>query len=170
MRPTFFGFEAARSGLTAAQAGLDTTGNNIANLSTEGYSRQVVDQVSTYLGSSSDKVAPSGQMFSGLGATVRGIEQVRSQFLDLRYRDANSENSANGKILSILTDIENNFDETQTTAERHAGRLHKATTGLVAECGRRGILQPRALQRPEAGSDAQINTPPADGHPEADRG
>ena len=27
MRPTFFGFEAAKSGLTAAQAGLDTTGN-----------------------------------------------------------------------------------------------------------------------------------------------
>ena len=47
MRSTFFGFEAAKSGLAAAQAGLDVTGNNIANLSTEGYSRQIVDQSAT---------------------------------------------------------------------------------------------------------------------------
>ena len=114
MRSTFYGFEAAKSGLSAAQAGLDTTGNNIANLSTEGYSRQVVDQVATYLGSSSDKIAPSTLQSEGLGATVRGINQVRSQFLDLRYRDANSENSANAKALSILSDVENTFDETQS--------------------------------------------------------
>jgi len=114
MRSTFYGFEAAKSGLSAAQAGLDTTGNNIANLSTEGYSRQVVDQVATYLGSSSDKIAPSTLQSEGLGATVRGINQVRSQFLDLRYRDANSDNSANAKALSILSDVENTFDETQS--------------------------------------------------------
>jgi flagellar hook-associated protein 1 FlgK len=113
MRSAFYGFEAAKSGLSAAQAGLDTTGNNIANLSTEGYSRQVIDQVATYLGSTSDKVAPATLQSGGLGATVRSINQVRSQFLDLRYRDANSDNSSNSKTLSILSDVENTFDETQ---------------------------------------------------------
>lgn len=113
MRPTFFGFEAARSGLTSAQAGLDTTGNNIANMSTEGYSRQVIDQTATYLGSTSDKIAPATLQSGGLGATIEGIKQVRSEFLDLRYRDASAEDSANSKTLSILSDIENNFDETQ---------------------------------------------------------
>ncbi len=113
MRSTFYGFEAARSGLTAAQAGLDTTGNNIANMSTEGYSRQVVDQTAAYLGSVSDKIAPTTLQSGGMGVTVNGIKQIRSQFLDLRYRDANAENSANSKMFSILTDIENNFDETQ---------------------------------------------------------
>lgn len=112
MRSSFYGFEAAKSGLTAAQSGLDVTGNNIANLSTEGYSRQVVDQTETYLGSASDKLLPILKQSGGLGVTVQGINQVRSQFLDLRYRDANAENSANSKMLSILTDVENNFDET----------------------------------------------------------
>jgi flagellar hook-associated protein 1 FlgK len=35
------------SGLAAAQFGLDTTGHNIANVNTEGYSRQRVETVST---------------------------------------------------------------------------------------------------------------------------
>ena len=113
MRSTFFGFEAARSGLTAAQAGLDTTGNNIANLSTEGYSRQIVDQTATYFGSTSDKIAAKHPHAGGIGVTLEGIGQVRSQFLDLRYRDANAESGANAKTHSVLTDIENNFDETQ---------------------------------------------------------
>ena len=114
MRPTFYGFEAARSGMTAAQAGLDVTGNNIANLSTEAYSRQVVDQTATFYGSTSDKLAPVGlTQTTGSGATVEGISQVRSQFLDLRYRDANAVNSANAKMFSILSDVENNFDETE---------------------------------------------------------
>lgn len=113
MRSTFFGFEAARSGLTAAQAGLDTTGNNIANMSTEGYSRQIVDQAATYLGSPSDKISPKHAHSGGIGVSLKGIGQVRSQFLDLRFRDANAESSANAKTHSVLTDIENNFDETQ---------------------------------------------------------
>lgn len=153
MRPTFFGFEAARSGLTAAQAGLDTTGNNIANLSTEGYSRQVVDQVSAYLGSSSDKVAPVAQYFGGLGATVKGIEQVRSQFLDLRYRDANAENSANEKLLSILTDIENNFDETQN--DGLSAMLDDFTKQLQVLSLNAGVVEYSSLARSSAQKVAQ---------------
>lgn len=153
MRPTFFGFEAARSGLTAAQAGLDTTGNNIANLSTEGYSRQVVDQVSAYLGSSSDKLAPVAQYFGGLGATVNGIDQVRSQFLDLRYRDANAENSANEKILSILTDIENNFDETQN--DGLSAMLDDFTKQLQVLSLNAGVVEYSSLARSSAQKVAQ---------------
>ena len=148
MRPTFFGFEAARSGLTAAQAGLDTTGNNIANMSTEGYSRQVVDQTSVFLGSSSDKVAPYSQQFNGLGATVNGIDQVRSQFLDLRYRDANADNSANEKMLSILTDIENNFDETQN--DGLSNMLNDFNTQLQVLSLNAGVVEYSSLVRSSA--------------------
>jgi flagellar hook-associated protein 1 FlgK len=153
MRPTFFGFESARSGLTAAQAGLDTTGNNIANLSTEGYSRQVVDQTSAYLGSASDKIAPYTQQFGGLGATVKGINQVRSQFLDLRYRDANADNSANEKMLSLLTDIENNFDETQN--DGLSAMLNDFNTQLQVLSLNAGVVEYSSLARSSAQKVAQ---------------
>jgi flagellar hook-associated protein 1 FlgK len=153
MRPTFFGFEAARSGLTAAQAGLDTTGNNIANLSTEGYSRQVVDQTATYLGSVSDKYSPLAQQFGGLGTTVEGISQVRSQFLDLRYRDANAENSANEKMLSILSDIESNFDETQN--DGLSAMLDDFNTQLQVLSLNAGVVEYSSLARSSAQKVAQ---------------
>jgi flagellar hook-associated protein 1 FlgK len=46
MRPTFLGFEASKTALFASQKALDITGNNLANISSKGYTRQRVDQVS----------------------------------------------------------------------------------------------------------------------------
>ncbi|MEA4896620.1 flagellar hook-associated protein FlgK [Bacillota bacterium Meth-B3] len=111
MRPTFYGFEAARSGLTAAQMALDVTGHNIANLETPGYSRQLIEQSSTYYGSASDKLKPVTLLAGGIGVTVDGVDQARSAFLDRRFRDATSADTANQKTLDILSDIENQFDE-----------------------------------------------------------
>ena len=45
-RPTFIGFEAAKTGVFASQKALDIVGNNFANINTEGYTRQIVDQTS----------------------------------------------------------------------------------------------------------------------------
>ena len=114
MRSTFYAFEAVKSGLTAAQAGLDVTANNIANQSTEGYSRQFVKQAATYYESDSYKIALNGVLHYNMGVDVQGVGQTREEFLDLRYRSTNSESSALSKSLSILQDIENNLDETQT--------------------------------------------------------
>ena len=44
MASTFYGLNIAYTGLTAANAGLNTTANNISNVNTEGYSRQLVEQ------------------------------------------------------------------------------------------------------------------------------
>ena len=46
MRPTFLGFEASKTALFASQKALDITGNNLSNISSEGYTRQRVDQIS----------------------------------------------------------------------------------------------------------------------------
>ena len=40
IRPTFLGFETAKKGLTAAQKGLDVTGQNLTNWDSAGYTRQ----------------------------------------------------------------------------------------------------------------------------------
>ncbi len=114
MRATFYAFEAAKSGLTAAQAGLDVTANNIANQSTEGYSRQMVEQSATHHSADRYRLSQSNLLSYSMGVDVKGISQARDQFLDLRYRNANAENSGIQKTLSILTDMENSLDETQT--------------------------------------------------------
>ena len=44
MIPSYSGLQTALSGLEAAQAAIDTTGQNIANANTPGYSRQTVVQ------------------------------------------------------------------------------------------------------------------------------
>ena len=46
---TFGAFTTARLGMTASMMGLNVTGNNIANINTSGYTRQVVDQISLKL-------------------------------------------------------------------------------------------------------------------------
>ncbi len=114
MRATFYAFEAAKSGLTAAQAGLDVTANNIANQSTEGYSRQIVDQAATHPNIDRYRLAQHSVLSYDMGVDVKGIRQMRDQFLDLRYRSANAQSSATTKTLSTLTDMENSLDETQT--------------------------------------------------------
>ena len=47
---TFGSFTASRLGIYASQSSLNVTGNNIANINTEGYTRQRLDLVSLYLG------------------------------------------------------------------------------------------------------------------------
>ena len=114
MRPTFYGFEIAKSGMQAAQAGLDTTGQNMANMSTEGYSRQSVNQSANCINLGKYKLSQNNKALPGMGVTINGIKQIRDNFLDIRYRNANSEYNVLSKSLSILTDIKNIFDETQT--------------------------------------------------------
>jgi flagellar hook-associated protein 1 FlgK len=47
MASTFFGLNIATNGVYTAQAALNTTGHNIANQNTTGYTRQVVNQSAT---------------------------------------------------------------------------------------------------------------------------
>jgi flagellar hook-associated protein 1 len=65
---------AGQSALTAAQAGLVTTGHNIANVNTPGYSRQVVVQ-------SASAGQDIGVGFIGKGTEVSTIRRVFNEFL-----------------------------------------------------------------------------------------
>ena len=81
MPSTFFGLEIASSGLRAANAGLNTTANNISNTNTEGYSRQEVKQ---------EAMNPL-RVFStygcaGAGVNTLAIERIRDQFYDTKFR------------------------------------------------------------------------------------
>ncbi|MDA1476560.1 flagellar hook-associated protein FlgK [Bacillus changyiensis] len=84
--PTFMGLEIAKRGLSAQQAALSVTSNNISNANTEGYTRQRVGfkATSPYPTVSRNAVELAGQM--GTGVEVGSVERVRDSFLDYQYR------------------------------------------------------------------------------------
>ena len=79
MPSQFFGLNIAYSGLQASHAWLTTTANNIANVETEGYSRQQVVQEAA----SAIRTFQTYGM-AGAGVDAKSIEQVRNQFYDLK--------------------------------------------------------------------------------------
>ena len=82
MSSTFFGLTIASSGLRAANAALNTTGNNISNVNTEGYSRQAVQQEAN---DALRVFATYG--CAGAGVDTIAIERIRDSFYDTKYRD-----------------------------------------------------------------------------------
>ena len=68
-------FSIAQSGLAAAQAGIATTGHNIANQATPGYSRQQVVQASM------DGQNLGGIGFIGNGVNVQTVQRIYNDFL-----------------------------------------------------------------------------------------
>lgn len=85
MPSQFFGLNTAYTGLLASNAALNTTSNNIANVQTEGYSRQhVVQQASDAL-----RVFQTYGC-AGAGVDTLAIERIRDEFYDNKYWDANT--------------------------------------------------------------------------------
>ncbi len=82
MASTFFGLHIAASGLRAANAALNTTGNNISNVNTVGYSRQ---EVKTEANDALRVFATYG--CAGAGVDTIAIERIRDQFYDRKFRD-----------------------------------------------------------------------------------
>ena len=80
MASTFFGLNIAYSGLLASNASLNTTANNIANVQTNGYSRQ---QVNTQAAEAIRTFAAYG--CAGAGVQTLYVERVRDEFYDTKY-------------------------------------------------------------------------------------
>lgn len=87
---SFHGLEMAKQALFAQQSALYTTGHNISNANTEGYSRQRVNfnTMSPYPAPGRNRPEMPGQL--GTGVKVGTIERVRNKFLDLQFRSENS--------------------------------------------------------------------------------
>lgn len=86
MRSTFHGLETLKRGIYAQQNAIYTTGHNIANANTSGYSRQRVNMGTMYpldpIGANRSK--NPGQL--GTGVIVRDIVRLREGFLDSQFR------------------------------------------------------------------------------------
>lgn len=110
MIPTFLSFQTASRALTAFQAGINITGNNVSNANTDGYSRQRAD-LNAVMSSGYTERYPSGKNFVDAGVQVNGISQIRDPFLDARYRKENAQDARYNSLLSGLSDLENVIDE-----------------------------------------------------------
>ena len=103
MASTFAGLSITSRGLSAAQIGLTTTTNNMSNIDTEGYSRQVVSQ------SSIGPAAVYSSSLVGSGVEVTSVDRVNSFRLDQKYWAANSAASELEVESTYLTNIEEVF-------------------------------------------------------------
>src|SRR5512135_227464 len=89
-----------QSALAAAQVGISTTGNNIANASTPGYSRQVVIQGAA-------QAQNFGFGFLGQGTEVSTIQRVYSDYLGVQAQSAQSSSSGLGTYYTQIQQINN---------------------------------------------------------------
>ena len=109
MPSQFFGLNIAYSGLLASNAALNTTSNNIANVETQGYSRQHADQAA----------ANALRVFTtygcaGAGVDVIAIERIRDEFYDVKYWDNNAYTGEYNMKQYYMKQVEDYFTDDTT--------------------------------------------------------
>lgn len=107
---TFGSFTQARLAIYASQAGLQVTGNNIANINTDGYTRQKLEQTSFYTGGS-DRYYSHYDIRVGNGVLTTGVSQLRDPYLDIRYREEIASVGAMDAKLAGLENVQRILDE-----------------------------------------------------------
>jgi flagellar hook-associated protein 1 len=113
--PTLQGLQTALSGLIAEQTALDTTGNNIANANTEGYSRETAllePDPPLSIPAISAQTGRGAQL--GAGVTVANITRIRNIYLDAQYRTQNSALNAAEAQSETLQLAQTAFNEPST--------------------------------------------------------
>lgn len=108
MANTFFGLDIGKSGLFVAQGGLNTTAHNIANIETEGFTRQVIEQRA---GSALRANGRHGMI--GTGVDVDSITQTRSKYYDEKYRNNNSIYGGYATKSNYMSQIQSYLNEIQ---------------------------------------------------------
>ena len=111
MISSFMGLETAKRGLSTSQGALYTTGNNVSNANTVGYSRQRVNlqQTSGFptVGMNSPLVA--GQI--GTGVAAETVQRIRDSFLDAQYRTQSNKIGYYGAMSESLSKMEGIMNE-----------------------------------------------------------
>lgn len=109
MASTFFGLNIGYTGLVSAQASLNTTGNNIANVETEGYSRQkAVQQAANAIRTN------TSYGMAGAGVDTISIDQIRNQYYDYKYWNNNSDLGIYSIKKQYAAEIEAYFTDTDS--------------------------------------------------------
>ena len=127
MPSQFFGLNTAYKGLLASNAALNTTSNNIANVQTQGYSRQqVVQQASDAL-----RVFQTYGC-AGAGVDTLAIERIRDEFYDTKYWESNTNLGEYSIKQYYMQQLETYFSDDGTTTGFKTIFDQFSVTGLQA--------------------------------------
>ena len=110
MRATFSGLNTMVRGIMANQLSLDTTGHNITNAGTEGYSRQTVTLATTY---SEERGGLHGGVRVGTGVDALAVERARNVYADIQYRNENPSQKYYETMAVNYDKLETIFDDSQ---------------------------------------------------------
>ncbi len=93
-------FSVGQSALAAAQAGISTTGHNIANANTPGYSRQQIVQAAA-------TPQQFGSGYFGQGVEISTVKRIYNDVLQKQALNAQSSSNASGTYAAKISKIDN---------------------------------------------------------------
>lgn len=108
MRSTFMGLETNKRGLYTQQSGLYTTGHNISNANTLGYTRQRVNMQATAGFPGVGLNTPTMPGFLGTGVEAGSIQRIRDGFVDQQFRQESNKLGyweSRSKAISQMEDV-----------------------------------------------------------------
>ncbi len=104
-------FDIGRKTLRSQLAGLNVTGNNIANVNTDGYSRQEVTL-------KPDITIATTEGVFGTGVALDGVRRIRDQLVDRQVRTEMQTKGQNEALERVLNQIETTINEPSETGLR----------------------------------------------------
>ncbi len=121
MSGLFSSLSAAAHSLDAQRYGLDVTGQNIANLNTEGYVRRRIDLAER-------------QPIDGVGGvTVLGVRATRDAFIDQRLRSELPAESRDNAVATALSVVETSLGSTGKSIDGALNALFTAFSSLSVD-------------------------------------
>jgi flagellar hook-associated protein 1 FlgK len=115
----------AVSALQAYRRGLDTTSHNVANVSTEGYSRQRIDM-------STREAQQYGNGFVGSGVNVTSVQRVYDDFVALQYRSTTTSLGQQDVYAALAERVNNLYADTSTGLSATLQKFANALQGVAS--------------------------------------
>jgi len=149
MRSTFMGLEIAKRGMFTQQSALHTTGNNIANANTPGYTRQRVNFQATesYPSLGLNRPTIPGQI--GTGVEAGSVQRIRESYLDGQYRSENNKLGYWESRANALEKMEEIMNEPSDTGlSKTIDQFWKALQDLALDptnSGARAVVKERGI-------------------------
>jgi flagellar hook-associated protein 1 len=144
--PTLQGLQTALSGLIANQEAIDTTGHNITNANTPGYSRQTAVMETNQplpIEAMSQITGAGGQL--GTGVNVDTFTRIRNLYLDAQFRTQNAKLGSTSSETEELQQAQSAFDEPSESGissqlSAFWGAWSSLATSPSSEAAREGVV------------------------------